>query len=412
MAYSAETYLADVPGSFGEINSREDKEEWLHAVNEEISALKKNNTWSLCSLPEGKKAINSMWIFKVKCDDSSNIERRKARLVIKGRSQRPGFDYSETYAPVARLTTLRFLLAVVNERNLLIYQMDVKNAFLHSDLEEEVFMKVPDGVDEDGTQVCKLNKTLYGLKQAPRPWNSTFDTFMKTLGMKNSEADRCLYIGEFRNAKIYLLLYVDDIIIAGNNEKRIQKIKIALKNKFFMKDLGKLSTFLGIKITNTSNGLFLSQESYLKKLLTKFNMSDCKSVRTPMECNFVNDYQDKLSEDKPYRELVGCLMYLTQTTRSDISFSVNFFSRFQSEPKENHWKGLKRILRYIQGTLNYGLIYYKSNKRSREPLTGFADADWGSAEDRKSTSGFCLPIVRKHNLLGHAKAKYGCSVFN
>lgn len=123
--------------------------------------------------------------------------------------------------------------------------MNVKNAFLHSDLEEEVFMKIPEGVETNGIQVCKLNKTLYGLKQAPRAWNSTFDTFMKTLGLKNSEADQCLYIGDFRNAKIYLLLYVDDIIIAGNNNKKIQQIKIALKNKFYMKDLGKLDTFLG-----------------------------------------------------------------------------------------------------------------------------------------------------------------------
>lgn len=183
MAYSAETYLADLPGSISEIYSREDKEEWMQAVNEEIAALKKNNTWSLCDLPEGKKAIKSMWVFKVKCDDSGNIERRKARLVIKGCSQRPEFDFCETYAPVARLTTLRFLLVVINDRNLLVYQMDVKNAFLHSDIEEEVFMKAPEGVKVSGNQVCKLNKTLYGLKQAPRAWNSTFDTFVKTLGL-------------------------------------------------------------------------------------------------------------------------------------------------------------------------------------------------------------------------------------
>lgn len=122
--------------------------------------------------------------------------------------------------------------------------MDVKNAFLYSNLEKEIFTKVPEGVEADNTQVCKL-KTLYGLKQTPRAWNRTFDTFMKTLGMKNSDADRCLYIGEFRDTKIYVLLYVDDIIIVGNNDKKIQEIKVALKNKFFMKDLGKLSTFSG-----------------------------------------------------------------------------------------------------------------------------------------------------------------------
>lgn len=205
MAYGADTYLADLPRSITEIYFREDKEEWLQAVDEKIAALKKNNTWSFCDLPEGKKAINSMWIFRVKCDDSGNVKRRKARLVIKSCSQRSGFDLSETYA-VACLTTLRFLLAIVKERNLLIYQIDVKNAFLHSDIEEEAFMRVPESVKACGNQVCKLNKALYGLKQAPRAWNSTFDTFMKTLGLKNSEADKCLYIGEFQNAKIYLLL--------------------------------------------------------------------------------------------------------------------------------------------------------------------------------------------------------------
>jgi len=348
LALNVEAFLDDVPKTFEEIESRDDKEKWNQAIQEEIIALESNNTWELVKLPVGKRPIDSKWIFKIKPDNEGRQEHYKARLVIKGCSQRKGFDYEEIYAPVARLTTIRTLLAIILEEDLFAYQMDVKNAFLHGTL--KIYMKIPSGYKCRQDFVCKLRKTLYGLRQAPRAWNETFDNFVRSLGLKNSETDKCLYVNKSDIYKLYLLLYVDDIIIAGNDMKKILDLKSALSNKFLMKDLGKLQSFLGINIKRTSNALHMSQATYAQKLLKRFGMEECKPVKTSMEIKPPKNVDaEVIDETKPYRELVGCLMYLMLTTRPDLSTAVNHFSRFQSNTTEAHWKGLKRILRYIQG---------------------------------------------------------------
>lgn len=209
--------------------------------------------------------------------------------------------------------------------------MDVKNAFLHGDLEEEIYMKLPQGLSANSNLVCKLNKSLYGLKQAPRAWNERFDRFVKELGLKQTKNDRCLYTLIAENVKSFLLVYVDDIILASSNDTELQKIKTALSNESSMKDLGGLRHFLGIKIDRIGNGMILSQERYLKNLLKRFNMGDCKAQKTPMEVNRVKESETNedillsecILESKPYRELIGCLMYVMMTTRPDISAAVN-----------------------------------------------------------------------------------------
>ena len=404
VACLAESYINEVPECFDDIDKSENKNQWYEAVNEEIRALNDNNTWTLCNLPIGKKLIGSKWVFKIKPGSRSESDKFKARLVVKGCAQRKGFDYEETYTPVACLTTLRVLLNIAAQNNFHTRQMDVKNAFLHGELNEDIYMSVPVGVKASSDLVCKLNKTLYGLKQAPREWNGTFDKFMKNNGFKNSEVDQCLYIGKFKNDIVYLLLYVDDMLLISNSLDRLNDLKFLLENNFRMKDLGVLNQFLGIQIKKLENGLFLSQRSYLEKLLSRFNMSDCNIVKTPMETKFEENTEDELlSGEEPYRELVGCLLYVTQTTRPDLSYSVNFFSRFQSQPKQSHWKGLKRILRYIKGTLNLGIYYCKSSSPNSELLIGYADADWGGSIDRKSTSGFVFQLFG--NLVSWATKK-------
>lgn len=282
LALSAESYVDDVPSCFEEIHVRDDRDEWKCAVEEEIKSLKENETWELTKLPPGRRAIDCKWIFKIKRNNDGGIERYKARLVIKGCAQRKGFDYEETYAPVARLTTLRVLLSIINQKNLCATQMDVKNAFLHGTLEQEIFMKVPPGFDSNKEEVCRLKKALYGLKQAPRAWNKTFDKFVKNLEFKQSEVDKCLYILKSGIVTVYLLLYVDDMIIAGNSKEKIEYVKSALEHKFHMKDLGELHSFLGISITRSEKEIMLSQQNYLRNLLKRFKMEDCKSVSTPM----------------------------------------------------------------------------------------------------------------------------------
>ena len=389
LAFNAETYVGDVPETMEDIQKNENKDEWLKAVNSELNSLDENNTWTLVDAPPNVKLINCKWIFKLKRDSNGNVSRYKARLVCKGCAQVKGYDYDETYAPVARLTTLRILLSIIVEDELFAYQLDVENAFLHGELHETIYKKVPPGVKENGNQVCKLNKTLYGLKQAPREWNFTFDTYVNSLNFVQSDADKCLYIGKDENVGIFLLLYVDDIILAGKDNEKIKTIKEKLKSRFRMKDMGRLSTFLGIDIKPTSNGMFLSQSNYLIQLLNRFKMSDCNPIKTPIETkNDIENASDSLTNE-PYKELIGCLLYVTQTTRPDLSYAINYFSRFQSDPKVVHWKGLKRILRYVRGTVSLGLHFCRNGTSM---LTGYADADWGSGSDRKSTSGYIFQL--------------------
>lgn len=395
MALNAESFVDEVPETYEEIYTRNDKDDWKQAVQEEIKSLDENDTWDIVDLPPGKRAISSKWVFRIKRDTNGDIERYKARLVVKGCAQKQGFDYEETYAPVARLSTLRTLLSVINQEDLHTRQLDVKNAFLHGELHEEIYMKIPSGFENKVDKVCKLKKALYSLKQAPRAWNETFDKFARELGFVNSTADRCLYIAHKGKSKIFLLLYVDDIILAGTDESQVISIKIALEKKFRMKDLGNLNSFLGIKITRPKNGtLVLNQRNYFEKLLTRFEMEQCNPVATPMETNFElqeedTELEEKTAEPRPYRELIGCLMYATTTTRPDLCATVNLLSRHQSHFTEKLWKGLKRVLRYIKGTLDLCLIF---RKNKAPVMSCYADANFGSEADRKSTSGYLIHV--------------------
>lgn len=391
-ALNAETYVEDVPVFYEDIKLRSDKLAWEAAVKEELKALEENETWSLCELPPGRKVIDNKWVFKVKRDAEGEVEKFKARLVIKGCSQKKGFDYNETYAPVARLTTLRILLSVVNNKSLYCQQLDVNNAFLNGDLTEEIFMKQPQGLEDGSNLVCRLNKALYGLKQAPRAWNDKFNKYVvNKIGFKQCENDLCLYVRNVNNDIMYLLLYVDDIILAGSNINSVESVKQKLMTEFKCKDLGNLNQFLGIKITKTKDGMFLSNKTYLENVLNRFEMSNCNAVSTPLDVNPPRDLNGPCIIDlKPYRELVGCLMYAMLSTRPDLSIAVNFFSRYQTNATESQWVGLKRVLRYIKGTINYGLYF---SKQCVTTMVGYVDADWANEQDRKSISGYMFEIL-------------------
>lgn len=390
-AFSAETFVEDVPETYEDIEGRDDAAEWYEAVKTELDSLRESGTWTLTDLPPGKRAIESRWVFKKKQAECGKISQYKARLVEKGCAQRKGFDYDEVYAPVARLTTLRTLLAVVNNKGLYTRQLDVKNAFLHGDLEEEIYMKIPTGVSESSYLVCRLLKTLYGLKQAPRAWNLKFDKFVKHVGFVQSKYDACLYYLVRGDSKVYMLIYVDDVLMASDDNKLLQEMTEKLGEEFRMKDLGPLSFFLGIKVEMRETGMKLSQPVYVTNMLERFGMENSHGVSTPMEprpsCDTTSE---AIIETKPYRELVGCLMYLTRTTRPDLSAAVNFYSRFQSNATEAQWVGLKRILRYVQATRNLGLYFPNNNN---EPLVGYADADWANDEDRKSITGTLFEVL-------------------
>lgn len=396
-AFNAEQYVKGTPTSLTEAKKSPEWKNWKEGIKDEYKSLMENNTWTLTELPKDRKTIKCKWTFKIKRDHNGNIERFKARLVAKGFSQVKGFDYNETFAPVAKLTTFRVLMALANHEKLFIHQMDVKTAFLNGDLNEDIYMEQPEGFTI-GSKVCKLNKALYGLKQSPRMWNERFNAFTIKLDLKRREADCCLYISIKQSTKLYLLLFVDDMLIISNSIKEIELIKEGLHNEFQMTDMSEAQTFVGIHIERDINKgtMKLSQQQYSKDILGKFEMTNCKSSATPMEIKLKLEDSSIDTCEKPYRELVGCLMYISLTTRPDLASTARYFSQFQTKFNDDHFSHAKRMLRYMKGTVPLGLNYILDEKSNG--LIGYADSDFGSdITDRKSVSGYVFKV-------------YGCTV--
>ena len=242
---------------------------WREAMRKEIEALENNDTWTLETLPQGKKAIGCKWVYKTKFNSYGTVERHKARLVILGNRQVEGVDYNETFAPVAKMVTVRTLLAVAATQGWELHQIDVHNALLHGDLKEEVYMKLPPGFTVSRDKVCKLNKSLYGLKQAPRCWFSKLVTALKNYGFTQSYSDYSLFDYTQKDVRLHVLVYVDDLVIAGNDSKAITKFKEYLSDCFHMKDLGPLKYFLGIEVARGSEGIFLCQRKFALDILSE-----------------------------------------------------------------------------------------------------------------------------------------------
>ncbi|KAM1319724.1 hypothetical protein ACFX2H_004687 [Malus domestica] len=368
---------------------------WVDAMQEELSALHTQSTWSLVPLPAQKNLVGCKWVFKIKRNADGSIGRYKARLVAKGFNQEEGIDYGETFSPVVKPTTVRLVLAMAAHFGWNLRQLDVKNAFLHGVLQEEVYMSQPPGfIDPQYSDyVCKLHKSLYGLKQAHRAWNDKFTSFFPSLGFTSTYADSSLFVKQIDSSVVVLLLYVDDIIITGNAPTLISDVISALTKEFDIKDLGPLHFFLGIQIISQTDGLVLSQAKYVKDLLTKTAMLDSKPCSTPcLPYNrLVLDDGTPYNNPALYRSVVGALQYLT-FTRPDIAFAVHQVCQFMQRPMESHFSAVKRILRYLKGTLNLGIHYVRGGLEvNSDTIRAFSDADWaGDPNDRRSTTGFVV----------------------
>lgn len=391
VAFSAQSWIEEVPMNYRDVFGREDEKDWLAAMDDELNSLNENNTWQIINKPPNAKLLSTRWVFKIK-DESPNCRKYKARLVAKGFLQKEGIDYAETYAPVARMPTIRLVLALAVQFGYVTRHLDVTTAFLYGELEETVYLKTPEGVTISEGKVIKLNKSLYGLKQSPKCWNIRFHKFISKLGFIRTTSDYCLYLWVGDNIIVYLVLYVDDMLITANNLIKLNEIVQKLSTEFKMKDLGSVSRFMGLNISidNQQKSLKIDQTHYINKILLKFDMFDCKPVGTPMEVRLQLQRETREEASKfPFRELIGSLMFLCMGTRPDLNFSVNFFSRYQEWVEEIHYKHLKRTLRYLQGTKNLGLTY-KFNDQV-QPLTTFVDADFAADEyDRKSVSGYLI----------------------
>jgi transposase InsO family protein len=354
---------------------------WCDAMKAEIDALETNHTWQLTSLPPNKKAIGCKWVYKVKLKADGSLERYKARLVAKGYTQSEGLDYYETFSPVAKLTTVRCLLAVAAAKNWHLHQLDVNNAFLHGELDEEVYMELPLGFGtKGGSQVCRLTKSLYGLKQASRQWFSKFSSTLLQLGFIQSKSDYSLFTRLKGSVFIALLVYVDDIVLAGNDSEALSSFTHLLNQKFKLKDLGDLKFFLGLEIARNSSGISLCQRKYALDILEDSGLLACKPSKLPMDPNLRLSQHDGLLLDDPtvYRRLVGRLLYLS-LTRPDLVYSIQVLSQFMSQPRQPHLDAAHKVLHYIKSA------------PSDFKLKAFCDADWAACPDtRKSVTGFCL----------------------
>jgi transposase InsO family protein len=390
--YRAQFAFLVEPASRKEAINSERREEWQSAMEDEIKSHEKNNTWTLVELPKDRKAITAKWVFKLKSAGTVN-ERHKARLVARGYSQIQGIDYTETFCPVVRHTSLRILFALATQLDWHIHQMDAVTAFLQGDLQESLYMCQPDGYDDNSGRVCKLNKAIYGLKQAGRTWNQKLDKILLKFGLTKSKCDPCVYFN--REWNLVIAVYVDDFLIFYKESKHLNNIRLHLNTSLHMKDVGEAKECIGIQITKTDGKIELSQEMYVEQMLRKFNMEQAKATKTPADPN------EKLSvamwseendaKGVPYQEVVGSLLYAAQITRPDISFAVNNVSRFNVQHAKEHWNAVQRILRYLIGTKDFKLRFEKGKSIEIE---AYSDADYASDIDkRRSCTGYVIKIA-------------------
>jgi hypothetical protein len=385
------------PNTLKEAMMSDQSELWKTAVEDEYKSLMDNKTWRLVKRPTDKNVIKSRWVFKIKPGYEGVSERYKARLVAKGFTQVFGTDYRETFAPVLKYDSLRAILAVVAFHDLEITLLDVKTAFLYGKLKETIFMEQPEGFAVEGKEdhVCLLEQCIYGLKQAPRVWNEKFNEFLLKFGLTRSESDSCVYFNRKDDELLIVGIFVDDGFATGTNTALVKSVIDFLSQEFEMRSLP-ATRFLGLDIhrDRTQRQLFINQPDFVRKILTKFHMDTCRASAIPTDpgTRLSADMSPTTEEEKldmasvPYREAVGCLLYLSITCRPDIAFAVNQVAKFCQNPGRAHWNAVKRIFAYLAGTEQYGIIF-----GTQEPklLVGYTDADYaGDVDSRCSTSGF------------------------
>jgi len=377
------------PFNYDDILNKYDKDEWLKAVEEELNNMKELNVYTVVDhVPKNANIITPKWVFKYKLDANGNIVKRKARLVARGFTQIYGIDFTVTFSPTLRQDSLRLVTAIAAQNRYNIYQIDVKAAYLNAELEENIYIKAPQGDENYGKRYWKLNKALYGLKQAGRMWNNTLNKVLTEMGLTRCKSEPCLYIKRNKNDKIISLLavYVDDIIITGV-ENEILKIKNELKSKFKITDVGNVDFIIGIKFEKLKDGYLLHQKRYLDEILSKFNIDKYRPSSNMLP--IINEELRKKSFDQTkYKKAIGSLLYLAISTRPDILFAVSKASRRSRDPNYEDWLNVIKIFRYLKGNPNYGIKFTND-----ENFKVYVDADFGGdTATRKSTTGFVVTM--------------------
>lgn len=348
------------------------KKKWKEAMLEEFSNLFRYGTFNFVEKPNNRKIIKTKWVFKKKCNERGEIERYRARLVAMGNTQKPGIDYEKTYSPVVSKKSIRLLFGLSVINNWKIHHMDVNAAYLAANLEEKVYMEIPDGLCEMYEEIqeinqelplrkelerrkwaCKLNKSIYGLHQSGLMWNKTLDSFLKCKGFIRCKTDPCVYFNE--KEKVIVAVYVDDLLIYGHI-RNIEKIKQYIKQHFETKDLGDAKNILSVRVNQSEKSIKIDQEKYAIEILKQTNMINCKRISTPLPVGikYTHTSDVSISEEKQitYRKIIGSILYLATTTRPDLIFPATFMSQFNNDPKEE--------VRTLEGNETHFQIYKRN----------------------------------------------------
>jgi len=378
------------PDSLEEVMKRDDKENWLKACTNEIASLFSNGTFDVVDIPKNVKPVAVKWVFKTKYDAFGFLEKYKARVVAKGFLQQYGVDYFDIFSPVTKLPTLRTLLSYVALNDLELKHLDVSTAFLNGELKEEVYIAVPPGLEKTYKDKCfKLRKAIYGLRQAPRVWWLNLSKKLQDNGFKSTFADQCLFTKEGKHGKVFMLVYVDDILIAGHNEDVADATEIIMKS-YKSVDNGDARSFLGMAITRDRRNrtITLSQPNYVNEVAKKHNFAinvDYSGHTVPMSIPQSKDGSfDKgtplNTNVQKYPALIGSLLYLANCTRPDISYAVSTLARHLREPDTVHWYHAKKLLSYCLATKDQGLVYGEHSYHNRDvEIEGYCDSDYASA---------------------------------
>ncbi|GJV94994.1 putative ribonuclease H-like domain-containing protein [Tanacetum coccineum] len=352
---------------------------WVEAMQEELLQFKLQKVWIIVDLPKGHRAIGTKWVYRNKKDERGIIIRNKERLVAQGHTQEEGIVNDEVFAPVARIEAIRLFLAYASYMGFMVYQMDVKSAFLYGQIEEEVYVCQPLGFEDPDhpDKVYKVVKALYGLHQAPRAWYDTLANYLLCNGFQRGKIDQTLFIKRQKGHILLVQIYVDDIIFGSTKKELCDEFEKLMKDKFQMSSMGELTFFLGLHVQQKKKGIFISQDKYVNEILRKYKYTDVKSASTPtdLEKPLVQDGDAAEVDEHLYRSMIGSLMYLT-ASRPDIMFAVCACARFQVSPKTSHLLVVKRIFRYLKGKPSLGLWY---SKDSLLELVAYTDSDYAGA---------------------------------
>jgi transposase InsO family protein len=382
------------PISYNQAMNGPNAKQWESAINSEYDSLIENDTWELAELPPGRKAISTKWVFKTKKNQDGSIHKHKARLVARGFKQQEGIDYTETFSPVVRITTIRLLIAISAIQDLEMSQLDIKTAFLYGTIDEEIYVTQPEGRIKKGQEhlVCRLNKSLYGLKQAPRIWNEHIHQFFVNNGLQQTKADPCVFTWRDAHHMLIVCIWVDDILIFTNCPSKRTSLVNNLQKRYQTTDLGDLNYIVGLEVHRDrgTQSISLCQLQYLESKIEAFGQTAAQPISIPLSPGVCFDSVAlNIPSKAPYREAVGGLMYAMTSTRPDIAFATSFMSQYFDSYGSAHWNAAKRIFQYLNATKDLQLQYCGRNKSV--DLEVYVDADFANCpDDRKSRSGYVI----------------------